>query len=242
MTKLTEINIPRESRIKIINMLDNLEWIEVKSRNPKLYFQFVEHLFGNKAELFWLVILNSCSFAIMHALAQGSIFGILLKIISRHVLNFVGYLLKPAQYLQLIQQYFKGRNDDVPTATTTDEESHDDDDISARCASMEVPGMETEEVLPKANDLEEKLDFGGVEDISMTDLADQCFVLNDREASCNSFDTALTSADLNGHEKLEQSFHQVPEHAETVGISLTDIDDDVFAERLEKLRAARSNN
>jgi len=223
-----------------MNMLDNLDWVEVKPCNSKSKFHFVEHLLVNNAEICWLLIINSCSFVIMHILAQESFFGIMLKILFKRVSDFIRQLLTYSRYRysQLIEHYLKGTK--TGTTTMTDEESYDDDDTLAECTSLKLPVIETEEIHPKDMDLEEKLNYGSVQDIGMTDLADISPNWDDHESSCK--DAPFTPHDVDGPEKLDRFLHHTHENPEKLGISLADIDDDTFVERLANLRESRSNH
>lgn len=231
MTKLTEIDIPIKSRTEIINMLDNLDWVEVKSCNSKLNFNFADDIFNNKAELAWVLLINSISFMIMHALAQDTYFGVIIKIIFRHTSNFIRQLFHPQLFSQLIRESKMKLS--IIASKAAGGQSYDDDDTFTQCSSINLPRIETEEVLPKEQDLEERLESADAEDIGMMDIVDPSPTV-----SC--IDTVLTSTEVHGVEKLEKYLHQNYDRASKEDINLTDMDEDTFVEQLGKLRASRS--
>jgi len=237
MTKLTEINIPKESRVEILNMLDTLDWVEVKPscNSREVNFDFIHQLLNNKTDLFWLLLINSCSFMILHAVAQDTIFGVMLKILLTRAWDFGCHLQKSST--EVIQQSVIGiKKITTVTAVTSDEdESCDaDDEVFLQCSSMNLPGIDKEEIHPKASDLDEKLDFSNG-DLSMSEADSRPFlttsapVMEEDIDELSDVDDASPpqSVEVNSPERFKKFLHQKHEDVEKLGIGLTDLEDDL---------------
>jgi len=250
--KLTEINIPKQSRVDILNMLDNLEWVQVKPscNTPReLSLDFVQQLLDNKLELLYLLLINSASFMIFHALAQNSIFGIMFKICITRSWDFAKHLQKSSSHV--IQQSVIGMKKITTRAVTTDEddspavEDDDEEEVFLQCSSTYVSGVENEQIHPKAKDREEKLDFCSSDDVSSIPEDPRPFVnavsgvtVQDDVPTSEEISSDFSrpqSAELNSPEKFKKFLHQKHESVGKLGLANID-EDDKLAKRRRRHR------
>lgn len=226
MSKLTEIDIPKESRMEIMNMLDKLNWVDIQSCGSKLN---LEHFFNNKNELFGLLLLNSISFVIMHVLTQltqDTCIGSPFKAAYGQISSWFERILNSATWLQLVDQFHLYLNDkekETTAATTAkDERSFE------KCSSTVLPGKE--EIIPNEEDFVENLNFEPIEE-NKPDRAIK------PDETCY-FDTLPTDNEIDATEKVEEFLRKSHEHVEelTDDNSLLNIDDDTFKAELDRIR------
>jgi len=230
LSKLTEINVPHDSRIDILNMLDNLDWVQVQP--PCSGFGItLEQLLDNKNELVWLLFLNSVSFLLMHALAQETIVGVMLKIFVARVWRSVRDFVSGAILASILGVKSQAKEETrVETAVTSGAESSDEEIFA--CSSMNLPAIQQEEIPTKrkANKdldlyMEEKMDFD--DEIEMIGAVNSLRFLTtttppDSEEASSSDEDGIT---IPSPEKFKKFLHQRHEDMEKLGIGLTDIED-----------------
>jgi len=238
MSKLIEIDIPKESRMEIMSMLDTLQWIEVENNVTDSNLDFIQKIktdFLDKKEwLFWLLLINTCSFVVVHIIVQNSILGVLLKIITSHITFFIFH---PLHLFSVSADYITGRH------ATADDSC--DDDMFIECSLINLKGIHSEEVLPKGNQQEEKRIYDPC--ISGSEDDKGSFLQSIHDSSCKHNNTRLCSSTLHEYdsectavtdvsipEKFKQFLHQKQENMDRLGISFTE--DDYNSEDADCLR------
>ena len=221
MSKLIEINIPEENRMKIINMLDNLEWIKVKKNNSKWNLNVIRKnadFLAEKSGAFVLMLVNVCSLIATHIIVTHSILGVLLKIGTNHLKSFMSSF---KEYVTTTRH---------STQKTDDESS---DDMFLECSSIilkDRKGIDSEEILAKENQPDEKYLKTSTGD---TDNGYESFVqpihYHQHDSVLNS--TPRISTPRLEHlnettdvvpEKFKQFLHQKSDNVERLGISFSE--------------------
>jgi len=150
-SKLTEINIPEENQLKIINMLDTLDWVKVNNTCTRWYTKLVQKIcadfINDKSGHFFFLLTHVCYLLAFHMIIEHSILGIFMKIIINHLKLL---LLYPFKYFAFTKKYFTIKDNDVS------EEGCAEEDVLA-----ELREIDSEEVLAKENQAEEKRVHGG---------------------------------------------------------------------------------
>jgi len=121
--KLTQIDIPKKSQIEVMKMLDNLDWVDTGPCRSPLN---LEHFFANKFELLGILIVNSLSFVIMHALAPH--LGIMIEIAYKNASDFQHRVSQSTMWSQ-IRNYKLQRGVDTVEITPEEEELEEMDEI-----------------------------------------------------------------------------------------------------------------
>jgi len=189
---------------------------------------------------------------ILHAIAQDTVFGMILKIFLNRTSDFARQVHKSST--ELVQKSVIGlKKITEASVTTDDDESQDDgeDDVFHQCSSTILLDIEKEEVRPKASDREEKLDFCDGErdcDDAISDTDSRPFLnvttsfppQEDIDEISDADATRPPMVEVNSPERFRKFLHQKHEDVEKLGIGLTDLDD-TLADRRGRMPACRAN-
>lgn len=178
ITQLIEMNIPKEDRVEIVNMLDELDWIKETGTN----WDFVRmYSFCKESGILEALFINASFFLVTYVIMQKSVIGIFVKIFIHHLTSIPNYFYRLVKDIAVKCHLITG----VPSF-----DGSIDDDSFVECSSIIMKGIETEEVQAKRNDLEER----STVDTSITsNISTDTFTFNDSDEGYGTISTILES-------------------------------------------------
>lgn len=231
MSKLIELEIPKENQVRVIEMLDTLDWIEVK-KDASTWFTNIEKAIDIKTAFMLLVLFKLFSAVAFHMLMKHTRLGVCLEIACYHLKNYVFSSLTA-----LIRKYSKTSSYNY--SSDSDEE---DDEMFMECSSIDLKDMKRnqidgEELLAKSNEQEEKDLIPTSNGETDHNLSYESFMqsLQDDATSLNStLHNDVTKEVPPVPEKLREYLHKKKDSIEKLGISFSedgylDADEDTFS-------------
>jgi len=171
VSKLTEINITEENQSKIINMLDTLEWVKIKNvpRAHGDYFfararwcnllmrKMYSDFLNDKSGHLCFILIHVCYMLACHIILKHSILGVLSKIVINQWKSFMLYSFHSIDtFFTCLKKHFtnllKRKENDGEGGTHTNE----DQDVTEQCSTENLRSIDSEEVLARENQEEEK--------------------------------------------------------------------------------------